>query len=72
VHFCLLRNQPDQPGVSRCNYGGALQGDFPGAYISTYWRPKWLKEDFHGWVVAGKAAATLLVGVGLVWLIAER
>jgi drug/metabolite transporter (DMT)-like permease len=38
---------------------------FLGAYIITYWRPNWLKEDFHGWVLAGKAGATLLVGAGL-------
>jgi len=39
---------------------------FLGAYALTQWRPRWLREDFHGTVLAGKAAATLLVGVGLV------
>lgn len=39
---------------------------FLGAYLITNWRPNWLREDFHGWVLAGKAAATLLVGAGLV------
>lgn len=39
---------------------------FLGAYVITNWRPNWLREDFHGWVLAGKAVATLLVGAGLV------
>ncbi|HLI85999.1 MAG TPA: DMT family transporter [Bryobacteraceae bacterium] len=39
---------------------------FIGAYLITTWRPNWLREDFHGWVLAGKAAATALVGAGLV------
>jgi drug/metabolite transporter (DMT)-like permease len=39
---------------------------FLGAYLITNWRPNWLREDFHGWVLAGKAAATVLVGAGLV------
>jgi drug/metabolite transporter (DMT)-like permease len=39
---------------------------FLGAFALTCWRPRWLREDFHGMVLAGKAAATLLVGAGLV------
>jgi drug/metabolite transporter (DMT)-like permease len=39
---------------------------FLGAYAITRWKPRWLREDFHGMVLAGKAAATLLVGAGLV------
>jgi drug/metabolite transporter (DMT)-like permease len=39
---------------------------FLGAYAITCWRPRWLREDFHGMVLAGKAAATLLVASGLV------
>ena len=39
---------------------------FVGAYTITMWRPRWLKEDFHGTVLAAKAAATLLVAAGLV------
>lgn len=39
---------------------------FLGAFALTRWRPRWLREDFHGMVLAAKAAATLLVGAGLV------
>lgn len=39
---------------------------FVGAYLITTWKPGWLREDFHGVVLIGKAAATLLVIGGLV------
>ncbi|HJT88379.1 MAG TPA: DMT family transporter [Bryobacteraceae bacterium] len=38
---------------------------FLGAYLITTWKPRWLQEDFHGVVLIGKAAATLLVAAGL-------
>ena len=39
---------------------------FLGAYLVTKWKPNWLEEDFHGIVLAGKAAATAMVAAGLV------
>ncbi|HEY1336285.1 MAG TPA: DMT family transporter [Bryobacteraceae bacterium] len=39
---------------------------FLGAYLITKWKPSWLREDFHGVVLAGKAAATAMVAAGLV------
>jgi len=39
---------------------------FVGAYAITRLKPNWLREDFHGLVLAGKAAATALVVAGLV------
>ena len=39
---------------------------FLGAYAITRWIPRWLREDFHGTVLVGKAAATVLVAAGLV------
>jgi drug/metabolite transporter (DMT)-like permease len=41
---------------------------FLGAYLVTQIKPGWLKEDFHGWTLAGKSAATALVVAGLVAL----
>lgn len=41
---------------------------FVGALLLTRIKPKWLKEDFGGWTLAGKTAATLLVVAGLVLL----
>lgn len=39
---------------------------FLGAYAITKWRPSWFKEDFRGWVLLAKVAATGLVIAGLV------
>jgi drug/metabolite transporter (DMT)-like permease len=39
---------------------------FLGAYLITLWKPDWMHENFHGMVLVGKAAATLLVVAGLV------
>ena len=39
---------------------------FLGAYLITRWKPRWLKENFHGRVLAGKAIATAVVAAGLV------
>ncbi|MGC1869578.1 MAG: hypothetical protein WA700_01360 [Acidobacteriaceae bacterium] len=39
---------------------------FLGAYAITKWKPSWFKEDFHGWVLLAKVAATGLVIAGLV------
>jgi drug/metabolite transporter (DMT)-like permease len=39
---------------------------FLGAYAITKWKPSWFKEDFHGWVLFAKVAATGLVIAGLV------
>ena len=41
---------------------------FLGAFALTRLKPVWLKEDFRGWVLAGKIAATALVAAGLVML----
>ena len=41
---------------------------FLGALLLTQLKPKWLKEDFRGWVLIGKTVATLLVVAGLVLL----
>ncbi len=38
---------------------------FLAAYAITKWRPAWFKEDFRGWVLAAKVAATSLVIAGL-------
>ncbi|HZU24055.1 MAG TPA: EamA family transporter [Bryobacteraceae bacterium] len=39
---------------------------FLGAYAITRWKPSWFREDFRGWVLAAKIAATALVVAGLV------
>ncbi len=39
---------------------------FVAAYLLTKLRPEWLKEDFRGWQLVTKAAATCLVVAGLV------
>lgn len=39
---------------------------FLGAYLLTKLRPQWLHEDFRGWQLVTKMAATLLVIAGLV------
>lgn len=39
---------------------------FLGAYLFTKLKPQWLKEEFGGWELVTKAAATLLVIAGLV------
>ncbi|MES2220376.1 MAG: hypothetical protein V4587_05345 [Acidobacteriota bacterium] len=39
---------------------------FIGAYAITKWKPSWFKEDFRGWVLVAKVAATALVIAGLV------
>lgn len=39
---------------------------FLGAYLLTRLRPQWLQEDFRGWQLVTKTAATLLVIAGLV------
>lgn len=39
---------------------------FLGAYAITKWKPSWFQEDFRGWVLAAKVAATSLVIAGLV------
>jgi drug/metabolite transporter (DMT)-like permease len=41
---------------------------FLGAYLLTRLRPRWLQENFQGWTLAGKSAATLLIVAGLVLL----
>lgn len=41
---------------------------FLGAYLLTKLRPQWLKENFYGWTLVGKAAATLVIVAGLVLL----
>ncbi len=41
---------------------------FLGAYLITRLRPCWLQENFQGFVLVGKALATLLVVAGLVLL----
>ena len=41
---------------------------FLGAFLITRLKPSWLSESFHGWVLAGKIAATGLVAAGLVLL----
>jgi drug/metabolite transporter (DMT)-like permease len=41
---------------------------FVTAYGVTQWRPRWLKENFRGWTLAGKSLATLLIVAGLVLL----
>jgi drug/metabolite transporter (DMT)-like permease len=41
---------------------------FLGAYLITRMRPRWLQENFQGFVLVGKALATLLVVAGLVLL----
>jgi drug/metabolite transporter (DMT)-like permease len=41
---------------------------FLGAYALTRLKPVWLKENFRGWVLAGKIAATALVAAGLVMM----
>lgn len=41
---------------------------FAGAYGLTRLRPSWLREDFSGFALLGKTAATLLVVAGLVLL----
>ncbi len=39
---------------------------FIGAYLITYLKPSWFREDFRGWVLAIKSTATCLVVAGLV------
>lgn len=39
---------------------------FVGAYVLTKLKPSWLKEEFGGWELVTKVAATLLVVAGLV------
>lgn len=39
---------------------------FIGALLITRFRPKWLKEDFRGWQLVTKAAATCAIVAGLV------
>lgn len=39
---------------------------FVGAFLMTRFRPNWLKEDFRGWQLMLKVAATCLVVAGLV------
>lgn len=41
---------------------------FLGAYWITKWKPQWLQEDFTGWTLVAKSAATALVIAGLVFL----
>lgn len=41
---------------------------FVGAYGLTQFRPAWLRENFQGFVLAGKSVATLLIVAGLVLL----
>ena len=41
---------------------------FLGAYFITNWHPDWLKENFTGWTLVFKSAATALVVAGLVVL----
>ena len=41
---------------------------FLGAYWITKWRPRWLRENFTGWTLVWKSAATALVVAGLVFL----
>jgi uncharacterized membrane protein len=41
---------------------------FLGAYSISLWRPAWLRENFTGWALVGKSAATALVVAGLVLL----
>lgn len=41
---------------------------FLGAFLVTRLKPSWLSENFGGWVLAGKVAATGLVAAGLVLL----
>ena len=39
---------------------------FVGAYLITKWKPGWLREQFQGMALIGKAVATVLVTAGLV------
>jgi uncharacterized membrane protein len=39
---------------------------FVGAYLLTRFKPEWLRENFTGWVLVGKAVATGLIVAGLV------
>ena len=41
---------------------------FMGAYLLTRLKPKWLRENFTGWVLVGKVIATALIVAGLVEL----
>jgi drug/metabolite transporter (DMT)-like permease len=41
---------------------------FTGAYLLTRLKPEWLRENFTGWVLAGKLIATALIVIGLVQL----
>ena len=41
---------------------------FIGAYLLTRLKPEWLRENFTGWVLIGKAIATALIVAGLVQL----
>src|SRR5579884_885089 len=41
---------------------------FLGAWAITRWKPSWFREDFRGWVLAAKIAATALVVAGLVFV----
>ncbi len=41
---------------------------FTGAYLLTQLWPRWLQENFRGWILLGKSLATLLIVAGLVLL----